>query len=352
MRIATVVGARPQFIKCSELSKLLREQHKEILIHTGQHYDPNMSSVFFSELGIPKPDYNLNAGSELHGKQTGEMLQIIEAVLIREKPDLVLVYGDTNSTIAGAMAAVKLKIPVAHIEAGLRSFDKGMPEEINRVLTDHISTLLFCPTLTAACNLSVEGIRKNVYLTGDVMADSVARIRKHQTNTLDRLHLKPKTYAVLTIHRPDNSDSKENIKSIFSAIEKYPHKVIFPVHPRTSKNQMRFGIDFPKNSQTLSPLGYLDMITLMANADRVITDSGGMQKEAYMLGVPCITLRDRTEWTETLEDNWNILTGSHHDKIVDAFDSVPTGKQQPIFPEGASKEIVEILSNWERAWLQ
>jgi UDP-N-acetylglucosamine 2-epimerase (non-hydrolysing) len=352
MRIATVVGTRPQFIKCSELSRLLREQHKEILIHTGQHYDPNMSSVFFSELGIPKPDYNLNVGSELHGKQTGEMLQLIEAVLIKEKPDLVLVYGDTNSTLAGSMTAVKMGIPVAHVESGLRSFDRRMPEEINRVVTDHISTLLFCPTLTAVRNLSIEGINRNVYLTGDMMADSVARIRKHPTDILKNLNLKSKDYAVLTIHRPSNSDSQKNIKSIFSAIKEYPHKVIFPVHPRTSKNQMRFGIDIPKNSQTLSPLGYLDMITLMANADKIITDSGGMQKEAYMLGVPCITLRDTTEWTETLGDNWNILTGADNLSIADALNSEPSGKQKMIFPEGASKEIVEILLDWENACLQ
>jgi len=348
MKIVSVVGARPQFIKCSELSRCIREEHQEIIIHTGQHYDPEMSSVFFKELDIPQPDYNLEIGSGTHGKQTGEMLSLIEAVIVREKPDLVIVYGDTNSTLAGALAATKIHIPVAHVEAGLRSFDRTMPEEINRVLTDHISDLLFCPNEPSKENLIEEGVRSGIHVTGDVMADSIERMKDHPTDIVSRLNMKPKGYAVLTIHRPQNTDNQQNMKQILSGIARYPNTVIFPMHPRTVKALKNYGfwVSMPLNIRTIKPLGYPDMITLMKNADRIITDSGGMQKEAYMLGVPCVTLRTTTEWTGTVCGCWNRLVGSDSGNISDALTNEPTDQQKELFPVGASRKIADIISNW------
>jgi UDP-N-acetylglucosamine 2-epimerase (non-hydrolysing) len=348
MKIVSIVGARPQFIKCSELSRLLRVEHNEVLVHTGQHYDPNMSNVFFKELDIPKPDYNLEVGSGSHGKQTGQMLELIEAVLTRENPDLVIVYGDTNSTLAGALAASKMHIPVAHVEAGLRSFDKTMPEEINRVLTDHISDLLFCPDTLSVKRLVEEGIRSGVCMTGDVMADALNRMKDHPTDILQRLALKPQDYSVMTIHRPQNTDSARNMETILSCIARYQKTVIFPMHPRTKKSLMNYGfwISMPLNTRTIQPLGYPDMITLMKNADRIITDSGGIQKEAYILGVPCITLRDRTEWTGTLCNGWNLLAGTNPALIINALKAKPSGARKLLFSTGASQKIASLISNW------
>ncbi len=326
MKIATIVGARPQFIKMAPVSKELRKCCDEIVIHTGQHYDYEMNDVFFKDLNIPKPDYNLGVGSGTHGYQTGEMLKRIEKVLMNEKPDLVLVYGDTNSTLAGALAAVKLHIPVAHVEAGLRSFDRRMPEEINRVVTDHISDILFAPTKTAVSNLRKEGIEKGVYLVGDVMVDALLeniKIAERKSKILEKLGIKSKEYLLVTVHRPENTDNKKKLKSIIDALIDSGEKIVFPAHLRTLKALQKYNlldtINKSKNITIIKPVGYLDMLVLEKNAKKILTDSGGVQKEAYILKVPCITLRESTEWVETLEDGWNVLVGSNNEKILNAI---------------------------------
>ncbi len=351
MKIVTIVGARPQFIKCAPVSRELRKDHTEILVHTGQHYDPEMSDIFFEELHIPKPDYNLNVGSGSHGKQTGEILAKTEEILVKEKPDLVLVYGDTNSTLAGALAAAKLHIPVAHVEAGLRSFDRTMPEEINRVVTDHISDILFCPTQTSVDNLAAEGITKGVYLVGDVMADALAYnedLALKQSRILESLGLDAGTYLVLTVHRPANTDSRDAMGAIIGALKESGMPVVFPVHPRTKKYLREYGLwdRVPENIHITEPLGYLDMLCLMSHAKKILTDSGGVQKEAYMLGVPCITLRENTEWVETVEAGWNVLAGADMKKILSAIDAVtPHTSQQELYPAGVCRKIRELFLN-------
>lgn len=312
-KIITVVGARPQFIKAAPVSRALSELggFDEILIHTGQHFDASMSDVFFSELDIPKPGYNLEVNSLGHGAMTGRMLEKIEEVLLAEKPDLVLVYGDTNSTIAGALAAVKLHIPVAHVEAGLRSFNRRMPEEINRVMADHVSDLLLCPTAVAVANLAKEGITDGVHHVGDVMYDvAIEAVRRAQDRSqiLDRLGLAARTYAVATIHRAENTDDPERFSRIVTwlaeAAEDRP--IVIPAHPRTRK-LLEGARDRLLHVRLVEPLGYLDMAWLTSNASAVFTDSGGLQKEAYFHRVPCVTLRDETEWVETLDAGWNRL---------------------------------------------
>jgi UDP-GlcNAc3NAcA epimerase len=334
MKIASVVGARPQFIKCAPLSREIRKENSEILIHTGQHYDPEMSDIFFEELHIPRPDYHLGVGSGSHGGQTGEMLGRIEEVLMKERPDLVLVYGDTNSTLAGALAAVKLHLPVAHVEAGLRSYDRTMPEEVNRVLTDHISTLLFCPSKTAVDNLAAEGIDNGVHITGDVMVDALyynKALAFRRIHILEELSLDPGKYLVLTIHRPSNTDNNEKLESIIDAIADSGMPVLFPVHPRTKKYLQQFGLwdRMPGNFRITGPQGYLEMLCIMAHAHAILTDSGGIQKEAYLLRVPCITLRDTTEWIETLENGWNFLVSGDAEAILRAIEGVKIPNLHP-----------------------
>ncbi|HYN44818.1 MAG TPA: UDP-N-acetylglucosamine 2-epimerase (non-hydrolyzing) [Candidatus Limnocylindrales bacterium] len=353
MKILSIVGARPQFIKCAPLSRELRKVHQEILVHTGQHYDHDMSDIFFEELNIPKPDHNLGIGSGNHSEQTGKMLTEIEKILLKEKPDIVLVYGDTNSTLAGALAAVKLHIRVAHVEAGLRS-ERSMPEEINRVLTDHISDILFCPTQTAVNNLAKEGIMQGVHLVGDVMLDALSynlEVAQKKSRIIEELGLEKKKYLVTTVHRPGNTDIIDNMKNIIGALGESGMPVVFPMHPRTEKRLQEYGLleRLPGNVRLIKPLGYLDMLMLMANARKILTDSGGIQKEAYMLGVPCITLRENTEWMETLESGWNTLTGANKSKIIKAAQkSVPISIQQKIFAgESASKKVLDILDNNE-----
>ena len=346
MKLLSIVGARPQFIKCAPLSHELRKVHQEILVHTGQHYDHDMSDIFFEELNIPKPDYNLGIGSGNHGEQTGKMLTEIEKVILKEKPDLMLVYGDTNSTLAGALAAVKLHIRVAHVEAGLRSFDRSMPEEINRVLTDHISDLLFCPTQTAVDNLSKEGITQGVHLVGDVMLDALSynlKVAQKKSRIIEELGLEKNKYLVTTVHRPGNTDSIDNMRSIIEALGEIVMPVVFPVHPRTEKFLQEYGLmgRMPGNVRFIKPLGYLDMLMLMANARKILTDSGGIQKEAYMLGVPCITRRENTEWMETLEGGWNVLVGGDKEKIIRAVNlPVPDINQNDVFIGNACAKIV------------
>ncbi|MCT8337801.1 UDP-N-acetylglucosamine 2-epimerase (non-hydrolyzing) [Methanoculleus sp. Afa-1] len=319
MKVLSVVGARPQFIKCAPVSRELREVHEEVLVHTGQHYDYGLSEVFFRDLGIPAPDYHLDIGSGSHGVQTGRMLAAVEEVIGKEEPEIVLVYGDTNSTLAGALAAAKMHVPVAHVEAGLRSFDRRMPEEVNRVLTDHCSDLLFCPTATAVANLAAEGVTAGVHLTGDVMVDALQQnlpLAKERSTAFIDLGLWPKEYFLATVHRASNTDDPAALRAIMEAFSRLDAPVVFPVHPRTRKKFGEYGIAPAANVRIVEPLPYFDMLVLLSGARAVLTDSGGVQKEAYILEVPCVTLRENTEWVETLEDGWNVLVGADADRIV------------------------------------
>ncbi|MFC1988442.1 non-hydrolyzing UDP-N-acetylglucosamine 2-epimerase [Chloroflexota bacterium] len=350
MKIVSVIGARPQFIKCAPLSRELRKLHQEIIIHTGQHYDYDMDKVFFDEMAIPEPDYNLEVGSGTHGAQTGEMLKKIEQILMKEKPDLVLVYGDTNSTLAGALATVKLQIKIGHVEAGLRSFDKTMPEEINRILTDHCSDYLFCPTTTSVDNLKKEGIDGSVHLTGDIMVDALEynKDAAERSGILGKLGLEARQYLVATVHRQSNTDSETNLRNIVDACMEIDEVIVFPLHPRTEKYLKAYGLyeRLQEKVRLIKPLGYLDFLKLMNNARRILTDSGGIQKEAYILGVPCITLRENTEWVETVEDGWNVLVGVDKERIVKmAREFEPAGEQRNLFGQGACKNIIEILGS-------
>ncbi len=313
MKIVSIIGARPQFIKASAVSHILRADKcfQETTIYTGQHYDWDMADVFFQELGIPSPEHCLGIHGGGHGDMTGRMLAAIEPILIEELPDRVLVYGDTNSTLAGALTAAKLHIPVAHVEAGLRSFNTRMPEEINRVLTDHVSSYLFCPTKTAVENLACENITHGVYHVGDVMYDAALlaadAAEKHST-IIDDLGLTPDSYTVATVHRAENTDDPAALAQILDYLRERAKEdpVAFPVHPRTKLSAKRFGLNFD-GLKTCSPIGYFDMVQLTRHARCVYTDSGGLQKEAYFYRVPCVTLRDETEWVETVEAGWNRL---------------------------------------------
>lgn len=348
MKIVSVVGARPQFIKCAVLSRELRKVSKEILVHTGQHYDHEMSGVFFDELQLPTPDYNLDVGSGSHGWQTGQMLVKIEEVLAREKPDWLLLYGDTNSTLAGALAAAKLHVKIAHVEAGLRSFNRSMPEEINRVVCDHVSTLLFCPSATAVNNLVGEGITRGVHLVGDVMHDLLELslpLANERSQILNQLGLKESRYLLATIHRAENTDNPQRLQNIISAFNQLTETILLPLHPRTRKEIEGNGIRIKPHIHVVEPLGYLDMIRLEKSARLILTDSGGIQKEACWLGIPCITLRDETEWVETIESGWNKLVGSDTSHIIEAVNtfSLPE-KRAALYGDGhAASKITTIL---------
>jgi len=351
--IVSVVGARPNFVKLAALSKSIEDNLDHRIIHTGQHYDFEMDSVFFDQLNIPKPDINLGVGSGPHGWQTGKMLIGIEKALMKYRADIVLVYGDTNSTLAGALAAAKLRIPVAHVEAGLRSYDRDMPEETNRVLVDHLSALLFCPTKTSVDNLWREGIEQGVHQVGDVMYDSVlynASLIDRRFEIFEKLDIERKQFILTTIHRPVNTDYRENLANIVEALLAVNEKIVFPCHPRTKIKLIEFGLFSElKNSQhvvLIEPLGYLDFLALEKNSLKIITDSGGIQKEAYLFSVPCITLRNQTEWIETVECGWNFLAGTDKERIIRAiYDFVPSRKRKrSFFGDGkASKKIVETI---------
>jgi len=313
LRIVTVVGARPQFIKSAAVSRVIRMRKdvQEVLVHTGQHFDQNMSDIFFEELGIGRPEYSLGIGGGRHGEMTGRMLAAIEDVLVSERPDVVLIYGDTNSTLAGALAASKLQIPIAHVEAGLRSFNRAMPEEINRVLSDHISDLLLCPTRQAVTNLEAEGISRGVMSVGDVMYDATLYARnqaKTRSGILSKLGLKRGEFSLCTLHRAENTDDQDHFLSILRFIETRSQEqlIVFPVHPRTRSILDRLGLQFERII-TIDPVGYFDFNQLLDGCSLVLTDSGGLQKEAYFHRKPCITLRDETEWVETIEAGWNRL---------------------------------------------
>jgi len=365
MKIATIIGARPQFIKAAAVSRAIAKHNNlthnplpitcckapithypspitEIIIHTGQHYDDEMSAIFFRELEIPKPKYNLNIGSGTHGTQTGKMLSGIEDVLLKEKPDWVLIYGDTNSTLAGAVSAAKLHIPIAHVEAGLRSFNRLMPEEINRVLADHISHLLLCPSQVAVNNLSAEGISKGVKIVGDVMADALQFAARHIQTKADikkKLQLQNQTYLLATIHRAENTDNKERLQNIISALNSLEDTIILPIHPRTRKILHDMNLTLKPHVRIIDPVGYFDMIALEYSARMILTDSGGIQKEAYWLKVPCVTLRDETEWLETVENGWNILTGANSAKIIKAVKTFKSPAKHPqLYGNGKAAE--------------
>lgn len=346
MKIVSIVGARPQFIKAAVLSREIRKEQIEILVHTGQHYDANMSAVFFKELEIPEPDYNLGIGSGTHGRQTGTMLTAIEEVLIKELPDWVIVYGDTNSTLAGALAAAKLHNKVAHVEAGLRSFNRQMPEEINRVMTDHISDLLFCPTRTAVQNLESEGIKQGVHLVGDLMQEGLfwalekARL---SLRVFNQLKLRPKKYLLVTVHRAENTDDPIRLSKILDAFNSLDDQLIWPIHPRTRKKLEEINWHPLSHIQMIEPLGYVDMVTLEKNARMILTDSGGIQKEAYWLGVPCVTMRDETEWVETIESGSNTLCGANKNEIIKIVQSPSTQLHDPSICEPVARNIVQIL---------
>jgi UDP-N-acetylglucosamine 2-epimerase len=348
-RIVSIVGARPQFIKASPLMRALRARCKEILVHTGQHYDYGMSDVFFEDLDIPEPDYHLAVGSGSHGAQTGAMLAAIEAVLEKEKPDAVLVYGDTNSTLAGALAAVKLHIPIAHVEAGLRSFNRAMPEEINRIVTDHVATWLFVPSVTACEQLRREGIEASVHIVGDIMYDALLLHRKRaetRSRILDQLKVVPRSYYAATIHRAENTDHPETLRALVKALEELEKPVVLPLHPRTERKLKEYAICIGRNVRCVKPLGYLDMLRLQEHSACVLTDSGGVQKEAYYLRVPCVTLRTETEWMETVSTGWNLLCGTETGAIVQGVQKMEgyQASHPDLYGDGRTADrIVEII---------
>jgi UDP-N-acetylglucosamine 2-epimerase len=326
----------------------VRPKHEEFILHTGQHYDDLMSDVFFRELGLPEPDVNLDAGSGSQGVQTARMLEGIEAVLQTENPDLVVVFGDANSTLAGALAAAKLNVPVAHVEAGFRSYNRAMPEEVNRVVTDHVSRYLFCATAAAVKCLEKEGIDKGVHLVGDVMYDSLLAALpavQKQGNLLQKLGLESGTYYLATIHRPSNTDHPESLSRLIEAFGRLDAPVFFPVHPRTREALQTFGLKPPANLHLLDPVGYFDMLAFETGARAILTDSGGVQREAYFLAVPCVTLREDSEWPEVVASGWNTLAGSDVERIIEAAQrSRPETPPPPIFGDGhAASKIVEIL---------
>ena len=350
MKILTVIGARPQFIKAAAVSHILRQTNTEVMVHTGQHYDYLMSDVFFSELEIPKPDHNLQVGSAKHSEQTGEMLIRLGPIFELEKPDCVLVYGDTNSTLVGALVASKLQIPVAHVEAGLRSFNREMPEEINRVLTDHISQFLFCPSEQGAENLKLEGISNGVHVVGDVMYDAILKyigLAEKKSRILRALNLESGKYLLSTIHRAANVDDPGRLFNILETLSMTGETVVFPSHPRTLKAIKSGDFSLGKNIKLVEPVGYLDMLWLEKNARMILTDSGGIQKEAYWLGVPCVTLRNETEWVETVQAGWNFIAGIERTKILTAVQDFHLPSSRPaLFGNGdASLQIVQHLVN-------
>jgi UDP-GlcNAc3NAcA epimerase len=341
VKVVSLVGARPQFIKAAAVSRILRKLHLEILVHTGQHYDYEMSGIFFDGLDLPAPNVNLAVGSGSHGAQTGAMLKGIEEVLVAERPDRLLIYGDTNSTVAGALAASKLSVPVAHVEAGLRSFNRRMPEEINRVVADHLSDVLLCPSDTAVHNLMAEGIHRNVHQVGDVMLDVLLwarqRVAEQPRRILEQLGLSEREYLLATVHRSENTDDPLRLGQILRALDRLEEPVIFPVHPRTRKAIVGTGGSARPNIHLIDPVGYLDMVALTGSARLILTDSGGVQKEAYWMGVPCVTMRDETEWVETVAAGWNLMVGAHSDRIVEAVQSFKPASPRPeLYGDGAA----------------
>jgi UDP-N-acetylglucosamine 2-epimerase (non-hydrolysing)/UDP-GlcNAc3NAcA epimerase len=358
VRIATIVGNRPQFVKAAAVSRQIRRAHEEFLVHTGQHYDDELSRVFFDELDVPAPDRQLGVGSGTAADQTARMLSALEPVLREWGPDLVLVYGDTNSTLAGALAAAQLRIPVAHVEAGMRSFDWSMPEELNRVLTDHASELLLCSTPTAVANLEREGAHGRVELVGDVMADvslAFASVAEERSRALEEHGVEPGGFLLVTAHRAGNVDDPERLRLLVELLEALPGPVIFPLHPRTRARLEAAGLlerlEAAPGIELARPLGYLDFLMLARHARAILTDSGGVQKEAYLLGTPCITMRDSTEWVETVEQGWNVLVDLDRDAALAALDRQPPPGERPELYGGghAAERICDVLAAYTPA---
>ena len=346
MRVMSIVGARPQFIKAAPLLRELAHAHASTLIHTGQHYDPLMSDIFFDDLGLPAPDHHLSVGSGRHGWQTATMLERIDPILADRRPDWVVVFGDTNSTLAGALAASKRRLKLAHVEAGLRSFNREMPEEINRVIADHLADARLCPSAAAARNLGREGVRTGVHVVGDLMAESLASTierAKARSTVLERFGVRPGGYLLLTMHRAGTADDPATVARVMDAAAAGGEPVVFPVHPRTRR--VLDGARVASNMHLVEPVGYLDMLQLEASARLVVTDSGGVQKEAYWLGTPCVTLRDETEWTETVEAGWNCLTGTDRMRIEQAIRTFEPSSARPPVEDGdhVARRIIDVL---------
>jgi len=347
-KIISIVGARPQFIKLGPLSKEIRKDYEEIIVHTGQHYDENMSQHIFKDLEIPEPDYNLEVGSGSHNVQTAEMLKKIEIVIEKEIPDLMIIFGDTNTTVAGSLTAAKMQIPSVHVEAGLRSFNKKMPEEINRIIADHVSDILFAPTNEAIKNLTNEGLLEKAVKTGDIMVDAIkSNIRKARENSsiLKRLGINSDAYYLLTLHRPYNVDEPDNLKKILCNLNQIKEQIIFPCHPRTRAIVKKYNINLGQNIKLIEPVGYLDFLQLESGAQKILTDSGGIQKEAYMLKIPCITIRTETEWVETVQDGWNLLLPATSDKFAESIQTFqPQSVHSNVFGENVAKRMVSEIN--------
>lgn len=348
MKVLTILGARPQFIKAGTVSRAIAKHNsiEEVIVHTGQHYDSNMSDIFFQELNIPKPNYNLGIGGKTHGAMTGQMIEKIEEVALKENPDWILVYGDTNSTLAGAIVASKLHIKLAHVEAGLRSFNMAMPEEVNRILTDRVSTILFCPTQQAVSNLKKEGFENfnsKIVLSGDVMYDGAL----YYSNRAIKPNIElPNNFILCTIHRAENTDNVERLSNIFKALEEIAIEktIVLPLHPRTKSIIQKLNIEISENIRIIDPVGYMEMVWLTKNCDLVMTDSGGLQKEAYFFSKLCLTLRDETEWVELIDSKVNFLVGANKSKIVETYNTLSFKNEFPknLYGKGsASIEIVE-----------
>jgi UDP-GlcNAc3NAcA epimerase len=351
VKVLSIVGARPEFVQAASVSRAIRQRHQEILVHTGQHYDYAMSQAFFDDLELPAPDYNLEVGSGSHSTQTGQMLVRLEEVMQRERPNLVIVRGDTNSTLSGALAASKLGFPIVHIEAGERSFDRAMPEEINRLVADRLSDIHLCVSQTAIGQLAAEGIHKSVHWTGDVMLDATLSnitIAMKRSTVLERFDLRPGQYVLATVHRAVNTDDPQNLQHILTAFSASGETVVFPVHPRTCAALETLPVKCGPNVKLVNPVGYLDMLVLEKQARMIATDSGGVQREAYFLGVPCLTLRTETEWNETVVVGWNVLVGADSARILAEWTTfTPSADRPPIFGDGhAGERIAAVIDEF------
>jgi UDP-GlcNAc3NAcA epimerase len=354
MKILSIVGARPEFVQAMPVSRAIRADHQEILVHTGQHYDYRMSQAFFDELDIPVPDYNLGVGSASQAQQTAEIMVSLEEVLLKEKPDFVIMRGDTNSSLAATLVTSKLNIPFAHIEAGERSFNRGMSEEINRLIADRLANLHFCVSRTAVNNLAVEGIMDSVHWVGDVMLDALLYaqpIARAKSSILEQLRIEPQHYSLVTIHRAANTDDPERLRQIITALNQVSETIILPVHPRTQKALSNIDAYLDDHIRMIEPVGYFDMLTLEENARLIATDSGGVQREAYYMGIPCLTLRDETEWGATVETGWNKLVGADPKMILDNwFDFVPPAEHAPIYGAGNAADCIAVILNDPAVW--
>lgn len=354
IKISTIIGARPQFIKASAVSRVFQDDYRncitESIIHTGQHHDPNLSSIFFAELGIPRPTMNLGVSGISHGAMTGQMLEALEVALLEDRPDLVLTYGDTNSTLAACLAAAKLNIPIAHVEAGLRSFNRKMPEEINRITADHLSTFLFCPSQVSQQNLLREGISEGITISGDVMCDVLFKTVEDIRSS--RVTVTPPAspnHILVTIHRAENTDNGCRLFEIVRALEELGSPIIFPVHPRTRVALERHNLKIPGNVSVVDPLGHKALISALLSSHTLITDSGGLQKEAYWLSVPCITIRDETEWTETVDAKWNLLVPAISSSIINAVRQFERPETHPVLYGGDGKAAARICAELSKA---